>query len=853
MKSSSYQPINLERVKKVFKSEVGAALVQYPVHSHLQATLIFVLSHLPPMSPMMSSIPGCESPGFSTPEDLVIVGGGACGIAVILHVIEKVKQGKQINTITLIEKDKAAGPGLAYSEACKGTILNMHADTMGLYINDPLHFSKWREGKYSGSEELHFPLRSQYGHYLCSQLNFALEESCRLGIRLRVMCGEVIDFHRERETFQLELSNHLNIRTQTLVLALGNFMKASHSELHGTPGYLPSPWPNSLLREIPPDSSISVLGSGLTAIDVAVCLAENGHQGPITLISRSGRLPKVQGNCEPYCRKYKLHCLAKEVEQHPERSLVRIVENISQEIQRRDGRDFPLTQAGVDYLTEFQADIRASEECQTQWQEVLRATAPVIERYWNTFSDSTKDFFLREFSSTWMTYRHAIPLHNARKILALLDRGQLKVCRGEKAIWTGAEFVVSVTGEEIRSQWLIEAVGQEHNPYKTGSKLLNRLLDAGELTAHPAGGVAVDFGTLAASKNLYVVGSMTRGTHFYTSAIDRNVAHAARIADSITNVSPSRPSHVGLFVGTDIISHLMTSKIVSQLIALGHTPFVFLPNHKRSKKPNHFDLEELAFFERYLHQDIVIPFLGSSNPRGSKCMTVEQMRIHHGILVQHVPSVNDPAFLEVLRDNHIDIGVSIRCYQKFGTGIINYFNSPKKLLNLHPGILPKYRGVMTTVRAMKNGEENFGYSLHEIDENWDAGHVLDIKTHPLDNKRPMLLYMNDVYDIGVQMVVNAIDKYSRGQVLPAVKQIEAESQYYTFPTADDLADYRRSNISLVNSKEMVDLILDSYSTPDNKDHLKEVLDIAVHKWYLTKKEEWQKSRISIMGGLKSVN
>ena len=57
--------------------------------------------------------------------DIAIVGGGASGLAVAIQLLDRVKQGKIINSITMIEKRASVGPGLAYSEACTGSIVNM--------------------------------------------------------------------------------------------------------------------------------------------------------------------------------------------------------------------------------------------------------------------------------------------------------------------------------------------------------------------------------------------------------------------------------------------------------------------------------------------------------------------------------------------------------------------------------------------------------------------------------------------------------------------------------------------------------------------------------------------------------
>jgi uncharacterized NAD(P)/FAD-binding protein YdhS len=47
-------------------------------------------------------------------------------------------------------------------------------------------------------------------------------------------------------------------------------------------------------RFIPKEARVLVVGVGPGGVDVSRVLVESGHTGPITLASRSGRLPKVQ-------------------------------------------------------------------------------------------------------------------------------------------------------------------------------------------------------------------------------------------------------------------------------------------------------------------------------------------------------------------------------------------------------------------------------------------------------------------------------------------------------------------------------------------------------------------------------
>ena len=72
-------------------------------------------------------------------------------------------------------------------------------------------------------------------------------------------------------------------------------------------------------------------------------------------------------------------------------------------------------------------------------------------------------------------------------------------------------------------------------------------------------------------------------------------------------------------------------------------------------------------------------------------MTVEQMKLHYGIVVETVSNINDQAFLDNLQAHHIDAGISLRCYQRFRSSIINFFSfppHPPKPPTRHPAHLP---------------------------------------------------------------------------------------------------------------------------------------------------------------------
>lgn len=238
----------------------------------------------------------------SSSDNIVVIGGGASGLAVILQLVKRFRAGKPVRRIILIEKNDEAGPGLAYSPACTGTILNMPKAMMGLYPDNPNHFNEWKNDP---NLKL-YPFRESYGDYLRAMWSQSVEEVRQMGGEISFIQDEVQDINRDDDgTFTLTLAkNAKTLFAKDVVLAVGNFTVTANPHLSELPGYFPSPWPTSRLRSIPADAPVIILGSRLSAIDAANALVDGGHRGSITFMSRSGRLPKVQGPAVPFPRRY---------------------------------------------------------------------------------------------------------------------------------------------------------------------------------------------------------------------------------------------------------------------------------------------------------------------------------------------------------------------------------------------------------------------------------------------------------------------------------------------------------------------------------------------------------------------
>tara|TARA_B100000963_G_C22530244_1_gene627265 strand:- start:263 stop:826 length:564 start_codon:yes stop_codon:yes gene_type:complete len=60
-------------------------------------------------------------------------------------------------------------------------------------------------------------------------------------------------------------------------------------------------------------------------------------------------------------------------------------------------------------------------------------------------------------------------------------------------------------------------------------------------------------------------------------------------------------------------------------------------------------------------------------------------------------------------------------------------NYKKKIINIHPSLLPKFKGLNTFSRMLKNKEKKAGCTVHYVNEKLDSGNVIIQKNFIINN------------------------------------------------------------------------------------------------------------------------
>ena len=77
---------------------------------------------------------------------------------------------------------------------------------------------------------------------------------------------------------------------------------------------------------------------------------------------------------------------------------------------------------------------------------------------------------------------------------------------------------------------------------------------------------------------------------------------------------------------------------------------------------------------------------------------------------------------EDLKNNNINFMVCDRPKFLLSDDILNFL--PRKIINIHPSLLPKYKGLNTHQRAIKNNEKISGCTVHLVNFKLDSGKII---------------------------------------------------------------------------------------------------------------------------------
>jgi uncharacterized NAD(P)/FAD-binding protein YdhS len=435
---------------------------------------------------------------------VAIIGGGYSGT---LQAIQLLRRGA---TVTLVERAKRVGRGIAYSTPHDDHLLNVAARRMSAFPDEPSHFSDWLAKRgLSGSED--FVQRKLYGAYLEELIGVASAEA---GDRLQIVDGEAVDAVSSGGGEIICLADGTRIGADEAILALGNLepdvAPGIAPELRAEGIYVANPWASDIAAGIGDADTVLLIGTGLTAIDAALILDSSGFRGRILAISRRGLVPRAHSAAAGH---------PAGLEAVPDLALSQLVRFVRKEADRLG------------------------------WREAVEQLRPVTQPLWARSSPEQRRRFLRHLRPWWDVHRHRIAPSIANRISGMERAGRLSFRSGKIVSMspvTGGAAVVewrtrgSERIERLETARIVNCTGPQLDISRAGEPLLDRLLETGRIRPDVCRiGIDVDAeGRVLdhcgqASPSLYSVGPMTRGALWEIVAVPDIRGQVKMLADRL--------------------------------------------------------------------------------------------------------------------------------------------------------------------------------------------------------------------------------------------------------------------------------------------------------------------------------
>lgn len=432
---------------------------------------------------------------------ITIIGGGASGT---LLAVQLLRQAQQPIRIYLVEQNGTVGHGVAYGTQSEAHRLNVPANKMGAYPDQPGHFYEWLQQNSFAYQPSDFVPRKIYALYLRAQLEAAMASQPNA---LELIHDQAIDFSAAQAQAEVRLASGRTLTSQHVVLAFGNFLPPQprflSQQAASAAKYFGNPWQADLASQIDSTDRVLVVGMGLTAVDTLLSLHGNQHQGALYAISTHGWWPAVHelGHSYP---------------------------------------DFSAELAGTasvpEMLSVVRKHLRQAEAAGSNWRAVIDALRPATQALWQQLPLKEKQRFMRHLRRLWDVSRHRVPQECAQVLDALHASGSLSSLQGRvtEISRSGDEFTVvfnNHTGiQKLSVDAVINCMGSEANVTRLNSPLLHSLL-AQKLIQPDAltqGLAAQADGTLA--PRLYTLGTALKGILWESTAMPEIRTQAQQLA-----------------------------------------------------------------------------------------------------------------------------------------------------------------------------------------------------------------------------------------------------------------------------------------------------------------------------------
>ncbi|MBP7272221.1 MAG: FAD/NAD(P)-binding protein [Saprospiraceae bacterium] len=458
-------------------------------------------------------------------KKIAIIGGGFAGTLTAVQIIEK---STTVCDIILINDSETLNRGIAYHPYSNKHLLNVTAEKMSAFPDQPNHFLDWvmQQPDFADKDSTlvanSFLPRDLYGTYLTEIWQYALQSATVKKINVAVIDGTVTDISITENTVMLSVANNPPFSVNYCVLATGNNLPRNppigNNAFYTSKNYFQNPWHISSVKGITQTLPVLIIGNGLTMVDTVLGLMEQHFKGEIYAISPNG-----------------FNILS---HRHNGLKYTKLTTELSDNISL------------FDLVKLINKHIKAVREYGISAEPIIDSLRPHTQRIWQSLTEAEQKIFMARLRHLWGVARHRIPLHTFDKIMQLRIDGKLHIIAGKILDINESQTNITVDyfdkkeniTQQLNVSRVINCTGPETDIMNLHDSFLKACLLKGIIRQD-----TLKLGILANTEtfqvkdsngrlhpHLYTIGGNLRGELWESTAVNELRQQAAKLATQLT-------------------------------------------------------------------------------------------------------------------------------------------------------------------------------------------------------------------------------------------------------------------------------------------------------------------------------
>src|SRR5436190_14857164 len=158
-----------------------------------------------------------------------------------------------------------------------------------------------------------------------------------------------------------------------------------------------------------------------------------------------------------------------------------------------------------------------------------------------------------------------------------------------------------------------------------------------------------------------------------------------------------------------------------------------------------------------------------------------------GLPIMQPPTLRDPGFRERLEELRPEVTVLVAYGEYLAPSLLDL---PRRgSINLHPSLLPRWRGSTPIQSAILAGDAVTGVSIILMDKGLDTGPILAQTSTPIEPEDTQPQLSARLAEIGAELLAETLPRWLRGEIEPIPQGEERATLTHILQKEDGLIDW----------------------------------------------------------------